>query len=206
MLDLQAKRTISKECPICKTSFTSSQSRETVFCSKKCHFLNTRNRNLTTCKLCGKDVIRTKCRTTKHKNIFCSCSCRAKYYIDQRTGYRRSKSEIFICNLIKNDFPHIVPLENRKDLLPCGYEIDIFISECQLAIELNGPCHYFNIYGDETLKKVQSRDAIKQAEIQQAGYKSIVLNINIANKKKLNNFLIEQYTSNIKPILDFYLR
>jgi very-short-patch-repair endonuclease len=104
--------------------------------------------------------------------------------------------------MIRSDFPKHEILENRRDLLPSGYEIDIFVKDIQLAIELNGPCHYFNIHGDETLRKVQVRDAIKQKEIQEAGFQFLVLDIStISDRKKLRRFLEEQYQYNIKPIL-----
>lgn len=92
-------------------------------------------------------------------------------------------------------------LENSKSLLPSGYEIDIFLEDINLAIELNGPTHYFNMYGD--LSKIKARDAIKHAEIQGAGYQFIILNIStISDRKKLELFLREQYQANIRPLLE----
>lgn len=106
-----------------------------------------------------------------------------------------------LCGLISEDFPHYTLLKNSRTLLSSGLEIDIFVAEKNIAIELNGPCHYFNIYGNEKLKLIQNRDAIKQAEIQEAGYQFIVLDISTQPDRKLDAFLSDQYAFNIKPLL-----
>lgn len=41
-------------------------------------------------------------------------------------------------------------------------ELDIFIPELKLAIEINGIVHYKPIYGEQTLERTLKSDAIKQ--------------------------------------------
>lgn len=194
--------TTIRQCKICDLEFAvkKSDANHHWYCSHKCRAEDGKTSQLFNCEWCGKTIARIPSHI-KNK-VFCSCSCRAKFYIRQRQGFRRSHGEKFLSEIIQRDFPHYTLLENKKNILPSGYEIDIFIKDKNMAIELNGPCHYFNIYGEETLRGVQSRDAIKHAEIQQSGFSLIVLDIStISDRNKLEKFITEQYEHNIKPLL-----
>ena len=185
--------TFERKCKICEKIFKVRKNNKDFheFCSYKCRAKNIQTAMEVTCMWCGK--ITKKIPSHIKKTTFCSCSCRAKYHIRIRQGFRRSYGEKFLSKLIQEDSPSLTLLENKKNILPSGLEIDIFIESKNLAIELNGPCHYFNIYGEETLHKVQSRDALKQLEIQKSGYQFIILNIStISDRKKLEKFLKEQ--------------
>ena len=194
--------TFTRECEVCGEKFKVKQNNKDShrYCSHKCRGKSDQKRIEVPCMWCGNIV--EKIPAHIKKTTFCSCSCRAKHHIRLRQGFRRSYGEKFLTDLIQKDFPSLTLLENKKNLLPSGLEIDIFVEDKNLAIELNGPCHYFNIYGEETLLNVQSRDAIKQTEIQKKGYQFIVLNISTSSdRKKLEKFLETQYQDNIKPLL-----
>jgi YHS domain-containing protein len=159
------------------------------------------------CEQCNREIFRTDYQLSKSKNklTFCSRSCRMTYQNlnnAKKYGCRKSKAETFLSNLIKFDFPNLVFTENDRTILPSKLEIDIFIKSKNLAIELNGPVHYFPIYGQERLDKCKNKDIQKQIEISQLGLNLLILDISRLNsKKKTEQFLIEYYQSTIKPIL-----
>lgn len=198
-----------------------------TFCSLKCSGAfktkNKKPKNLTNkikkikpntkikcnCKQCNKEIYRTpySISTKKNKNgfIFCSRSCRMTYQNlnnPKKYSCRKSKAEIYLYNLIKQDFPNLIVTENNRTILKSKLEIDLFIPELKLAIELNGPVHYLPIYGEDRLKKCQNRDLIKQQEIHNLGLALIAIDISRLNsKKKTHQFLDEYYISHIKPII-----
>lgn len=138
-------------------------------------------------------------------NNFCSRSCCAQYNNRHKNlgATRRSKAEEYLCGLIRQDFPKIALTQNDRALLPSGLEIDILIAHCKLAIELNGPVHYFPVYGESKFKKIQAADLQKRQEIQNAGYNLIVINISTAGYfKKVKVMLGEYYLTFIKPLLE----
>ena len=159
------------------------------------------------CKQCDKDIERTPVQLRKIKNgqVFCSKSCRMTHKNlnnPKKYSCRRSKAESFLSELIKLDFPDLILLENDRTVLLSKLEIDIYLPTIKLAIELNGPVHYFPIYGEETLRKCQDKDIRKQIEIQSLSINLLVVDISrITSKKKSEDFLIEYYSKYIKPII-----
>lgn len=160
------------------------------------------------CERCKKEILRSKTDLIKNKNglVFCSKSCRMTHQNLNNTkkySCRKSKAETYLLNLIKNDFPTLYITENDRTILPSKLEIDLFIKDFNLAIELNGPVHYFPIYGEDRLRKCKNKDLLKQEEIHNLGLSLIVIDISrLSSKKKTKEFLFEYYQSTIKPILD----
>ncbi len=166
---------------------------------------------LMSCLCCNCDISKSKSqlKKSKHKMYFCNKSCRMKYFnlnmksILKNRNYRRSRAEDYLYGLIHEDFPKLEILQNSKNLLTSGLEIDIFIKDYNLAIELNGPVHYIPIYGNEKFNKIQDRDIIKQLECQKGGYNLIIIDISqLRTNKKSESFLSEYYEKYIKPILN----
>ncbi|MDQ3257643.1 MAG: hypothetical protein M3R15_27780 [Acidobacteriota bacterium] len=140
-------------------------------------------------------------RTDKH---FCSRSCSAQFNNRHKKlgASRRSKAEDFLSGLIRRDFPSLKIIQNDRTLLPSGLEVDIVIPCLKLAIELNGPVHYFPLFGDEKLAKIRAADILKQIEIQAAGYSLLVIDISAYGYfKKAKAMLNEYYGSHIRPLL-----
>jgi endogenous inhibitor of DNA gyrase (YacG/DUF329 family) len=175
------------------------------YCSRKCYGLSFQvPRCNILCKKCGKQITRKLTHINKYKNQFCSRKCATCYIRIFSKVAARSKIEEFLFNLIKTDFPILTIEQNIRSLLSCGYEIDIWIPQINLAIELNGPVHYFNIYGN--LDITQQHDTTKRDEINQRGYKFIVIDVSQNNYKKTKNLVCEEYLNVIKPmIVDYYL-
>lgn len=68
------------------------------------------------------------------------------------------------------------------------YHIDIFIRELKIAIEIDGPAHYEQIWSASKLKTTKEKDLRKSALINSAGYTLIRF---IADKKFSNAYAIE---------------
>lgn len=192
---------ITKQCNFCNKTFKcrKSGSHPNKYCSNLCKSMARRHKIKKNCTICGKEVERTLSQINKSKHIFCSCSCTAKYYTKYKKYKRRSNQELYLYNLIKKDFPKLNIKTNDRQLLKCGYELDLWIPDIKLGVELNGPTHYLNIYGD--LDKIQHRDSIKQKEMIENNYKLITININDRSDKVIK-LLNDQYIQVIKPLLD----
>lgn len=214
-----------KNCSFCRLPIIRRPSdikSNKVFCSYKCQgafykkpkppkkerpFPRSKIECICECLQCQKTLykIRANLLKCKHNRVFCSKACRMRYQNLQHKpiiGYRKSKAEIFISALIKSDFPNLTISENSRQILPSKLEIDIYIPEKKLAIELNGPVHYFPIYGEDRLKSCKERDSVKQMELQLLKIDSIVMDIShLRSKKKTHQFLTSYYNDFIKPRL-----
>lgn len=81
---------------------------------------------------------------------------------------KRSKNEIAFCKLCENHFGIENVLHNEP--MFNGWDADIILPKYKLAILWNGPWHYKTILNGHSLKQVQTRDAIKVAEIEKYGF------------------------------------
>lgn len=173
-------------------------------CSSECsHALRKRSETVT-CLQCGKTFEKRASDMRKSPNHFCSNSCSAAYnnHRKRRGDVRRSYAEIYLSSLIRADFPDLDIQENTRDLLPGGYEVDILIPSLRLAIELNGPIHYFPIHGEAQLEKVRHADIQKQIEIHALGYNLVVIDIShLKHHARTRLFLDNFYPTHIKPLL-----
>ena len=67
---------------------------------------------------------------------------------------------------------------------------------------MNGPFHYFPIFGQDYLDKIHNKDIKKQNEILALKINLIILDIsNFLTLKQTKSFILDQYNMNIKPIL-----
>jgi hypothetical protein len=137
---------------------------KTHFCSDKCRLSYRRVRYyLVRCKTCEKYVLRTQKNLKKYSNVFCCSSCAARYNNTHKTkGHRRSKLEIWIEKELKIKFPNLTILCNQKNQIQS--ELDLYIPELKLAIELNGIFHYRPIYGIKKFNKIKTMDLIKTVQ------------------------------------------
>jgi hypothetical protein len=125
------------------------------------------------CKSCGKQIARGS-KTGLCWNCFLS-SDDAKRVL--RTGainggstcakhpVSRSKNEKYFAQLCKKEFQNV---ECNKRIFN-GWDADVVIHDCKIAILWNGPWHYRQI-GKSHLSEIQNRDKIKTHEIEKMGY------------------------------------
>ena len=84
---------------------------------------------------------------------------------------RRSKNEIYFCELCENyfkDVKHNEPMFN-------GWDADVIIEDIRYAILWNGKWHYEKITKKHSVEQVQNRDKIKLGEIVKAGYTPYII-------------------------------
>lgn len=176
------------------------------FCSLKCHHLQrVKDTHIElSCEQCEKIIVKQISWLKGNKHNFCSRSCNAKYQNAHKTlgVSRKSKAESYLASLIRGDFRQLALEENIRDVIPSGLEFDLYMPAIQLAVELNGPLHYFPIYGQEKLELIRERDTRKQSEARSIGCCLIVIDISkIKYWPETEVFLLEQYNSKIKPLI-----
>ena len=109
------------------------------------------------CKNCNKEFFKIVSQIKKTINSFCCSSCAATFNNTHKTkGYRRSKFEIYLEQILPSKYPNLEFHFNRKDAI--NSELDIYIPTISLAFELNGVFHYEPIYGADKLKQIQNND------------------------------------------------
>lgn len=160
------------------------------------------------CGNCGKKLFRTRCAIAKSKSglFFCSKSCRMVHFnLNAKRTYpkRKSYAETFLASIIRESFPLLTVRENDRTVLDSRLELDIWMPEKRLAIELNGPFHYFPIFGQDRLDRVQKRDESRLIELRQKNIGFMTLDISmLQTKKKTEAFLTEIFETKIRPILE----
>lgn len=132
-----------------------------TFCCQECHY--NYSREYKQCGWCGKDlvVVASYAQKSKSGHNFCNGSCSASYNNTKRRKSRRSKMEIMLFEMIKEEFPELDIIDNDKELLD-GYELDIAIPSLNFAIEWNGIVHFEPIYGKDKLDNIKQRDLDKK--------------------------------------------
>jgi hypothetical protein len=133
---------------------------------------------LGTCEYCGNSF-----KKKKQKQRFCGNSCSTKFRMPLR-GYsskgglasvlsqnRRSKNEIYFHDLCKNYFENV--LANKPVFN--GWDADIIIEDCKIAVLWNGVWHYKKISEKHSVLQVQNRDNLKIKEIIFCGYEPYVI-------------------------------
>ena len=198
-------------CPVCGKYFNITKSRHeymlkkganNFYCSKKCGHVNLKTESSKLveikCDYCD-IVIRRKKRYIKGDLCFCDRSCRAKYFAHlNKLGNRRSLLEVKVEEYIKKYYPYLYFIMNDREKLH-GFELDFYIPQLRLGIEINGPAHFKPIYGDESLLRTQRNDIIKQKMCETKKIRLLiitdVINYNIDNS-------LDIFNNYIKPLLD----
>lgn len=177
------------------------------FCSRKCHAIYSgfSNKEIVLCNECKSSIIRSINRNKNYKYHFCNNSCKAKfanrtYNRAARFGKNKSKGETILRDMILKDFPKLIIKENDRLTIPGGLEIDLFLPDLKIAIELNGPCHYIPIFGAEALEKTKNKDGFKLQFLQKSKIKFFIVNIMVPDRA-LNATLLQSYET-IKPIIE----
>ena len=176
----QSKR-VEVECNYCGNVFLKSlwqvMYTKNNFCSEICSSKFRDKKVEVECLNCQKKFMKHLCeikRTTKH---FCSEECRKNLNKFKDWGGKRSKLEVAIEEHFKIIFPFMYIRYNKTDI---GYELDIYIPDLKLSIELNGVFHYRVIYkknGLERLKRKQEIDAEKVVRCKDLGIKLVVIDV-----------------------------
>ncbi len=107
-----------------------------------------------------------------------------------------------MAELIRADFKQLLVEENSRGVLPSGLELDLYVPALRLAIELNGPLHFFPIYGKAKLQSIRDKDVKKEVEAHSIGCNLITIDISrIKYWRETQTFIDEKYKSTIKPLI-----
>ena len=163
-----------------------------------------------TCIVCGTPFI-TNCGGRKT----CSDEC-MKFYREHRKEYlsddsllklrnaglkssnvqaeiRRSKNEIYFCELCQNEFEKVTHNENKFN----GWDADVLIYDFNIAVLWNGNWHYKEIKKSNSLNRIQNRDRIKVKEIENAGW----IPYTIEDHGKFNKLFVEEEFKKLKEFI-----
>jgi hypothetical protein len=159
-------------CKICKKEFLSKKN--FIYCSSDCKNKSKRKFDKN-CERCGSTY-----KAEKKDSKFCSHSCRSKElclhnYAHERSGATVSKMELYVQENLNKDYPFLDKKYNKKNII--GSELDVYIPELRLAIELNGIFHYEPIYGQNHLDKIQNRDKQKLISCYEKDIELLVINM-----------------------------
>lgn len=130
----------------------------------------------------------------KPKQNFCSKICLGNYLYFNKIGIHdpnhihelssgggiRSQLEFHIEEKFLEYFPYISIYSNDR-IICAPYELDFYIPDLKLAIEINGIHHFKPIFGQEHLDLVQSHDKYKKEVCDKENIKLLIIE-NLYNK------------------------
>ncbi len=156
------------------------------------------------CKNCQK-TFSIKEHLTKGKNRYCSIPCSRVGSIKTRNqnfkGFKhRSKFELECEKRLSILYPEMEINYNRQGII--DYELDIYIPSLNLAIEINGACHYIKIAKKFNLERKQAIDREKIELCKKAYVDLYVLNTSKMQFPKDNDI----YFNMIKNFIDTKLK
>jgi|TARA_R110000765_G_C18941596_1_gene607743 very-short-patch-repair endonuclease len=117
----------------------------------------------------------------------------------QKAGKEGSKMEKFLSEAL-NERGYSVEF-HKKDLIPTqNLEIDLYIPSLTTIIEIDGPSHFFPIWGEEKLQKQIIADNQKSGIILSKGYiiirvKNLLDFVSLCKKEELINNVVAQLQS-----------
>ncbi len=99
---------------------------------------------------------------------------KARFHKLAQEGIRKaskegSKIERFIMEALRKDGYQVI-FHKKGLIMNENLELDLFIPELNTAIEIDGPTHFFPIWGEESLKRHQASDAHKAGLLLRGGF------------------------------------
>ena len=121
------------------------------------------------CKVCGRLIpneIKKSCSSVCKSILFSNAGKNSA-----QSQNKRSNQEIQLFDLCKLYFNSVRHNEQLVD----GWDADIIIDDCKIAILWNGPWHYQQMpLNNHSLSQVQNRDRIKIEKLTNAGWKVLI--------------------------------
>lgn len=138
-------------------------------------------------------------KRVKGNQNFCGHACSAQYYQvhGKHKGFRRSKLEVWLEKELRNQIPNLEIQCNGREAV--GMELDFYFPELKMAIELNGPLHYFPIHGESDLLKRMELDRKKRTQCENHG---VILHvIDVSKERKTTEDAYSPYLERVKPLI-----
>lgn len=133
--------------------------------------------------------------SAEERDRICSMAIKAI----QKAGKEGSKMEKFLVQAL-NERGYSVEF-HKKNLIPTqNLEIDLYIPSLKTIIEIDGPSHFFPIWGEEKLRKQIISDNQKSGIILSKGYiiirvKNLANFVSLGKKEDLINNVVTQLES-----------
>jgi hypothetical protein len=112
-------------------------------------------------------------------------------------GIRRSKLEQWLEQALTAHYPNLQFVFNGKETI--NSELDIYIPELKLAVELNGIFHYEPIYGPEKLASIQNNDNRKFQACLERGIELAIIDSSVMKRFSVKN--AQQFLDIIRKII-----
>ena len=174
------------ECSHCKAALSRTKSQlsviakkgiKDIFCGVDCRNKFRIRKVSSVCRQCSKvfDKFPSQQRSDKQHD-FCGSSCAATFNNRHRTiGNRSSKLELWLQSRLPEVFPGLEFQFNDKTAIEG--ELDIYVPSLKLGIEIQGPTHFFPIYGQDILENTQKNDDYKRQMCKKNGVKLVELDV-----------------------------
>ena len=148
-----------------------SQQNAGKFCSNDCNNkFRTKQLIERKCAFCQKIVLKHEHELKQSSSglYFCNRSCSCSYKnIYKKSGFRFSKMEKYLRNMLQTDFPDLDILYNDRKTIKL--ELDILVPSIHLAFELNGITHFLPIFGEDKFSKIKENDYKKLSFCKERG-------------------------------------
>ena len=119
---------------------------------------------------------------------------------NKRFGTRRSRFEIYVEQQLSIIYPNLIVEYNGKSAI--NAELDIYIKELSLAIEIDGIFHFKPIYGKDKLKRIQILDKKKDEICAELNIALVRIDVSEMGPSKEVNML--PYFNVITSLIDTY--
>ena len=96
------------------------------------------------------------------------------------------------------DFPQLTFVFNGKEIIKS--ELDIYLPQLRLAIELNGIVHYEPIYGSDKFEKIKNNDQNKTIACYEQGIELAIIDTSTLKYNKESKFI--PFYDKIKKIIN----
>ena len=181
---------------------------------RKATYLKNHPKKILTCFWCG-TRFEKKHRIPKSGRVYCNGTCRNKHLNSLKlmggnfNNGKTPKWEILLENIL-NDFK-IKYVHNCRDILPDALELDFWLPNEKIGIELNGIFHYSERpYGSniEAFNRRKQKDIRKIELMKELGYKLIIVDYRDAKRDNKGYFidLIKREILNEKPEVPIRIR
>lgn len=111
-----------------------------------------------------------------------------------------SKLEKYLMEKLLQD-GYKVEFHKEQTLLNTKLQIDLFLSDHNIAIEVDGPSHFQPVWGDEALKRNRKYDAKKQGLIIGKGWKMIRIKQTKDFSKSRSDYIYKMLVQTVNEIL-----
>lgn len=175
------------------------------YCSHTCRLKSEKSTQVKQCEHCNNTFFAQASKSKLKRTKYCCVACKifagkkipsaqqSKVSRGEGGGGKRgnpgqSKDERLSVILLQKLGFDIIP-QDRAVLN--GLEIDIWFPRFQLGIELNGPVHYFPIYGERRFLQAQRSDTEKRRRAAEVDILILTVDVSTSSaKENLTRFLL----------------